>query len=150
MKRRSTLAAITGLILTAISSPSQSSGPLVTVFKLSTCGCCNKWVEHLRSNGFGVKVREVSDTSAYQRQYLVPRSMKSCHTAVVNGYTVEGHVPAADIKRLLKERPKAVGLALPGMPMGSPGMEGARVDAYSVLLFDESGQSSVYARYPSR
>jgi hypothetical protein len=76
--------------------------------------------------------------------------MTSCHTAVVNGYTIEGHVPAAEIKRLLNERPKAAGLAVPGMPVGSPGMEGARVDAYSVLLFDESGHSSVFARYPAR
>ncbi len=150
MKRRNTLAAIAGLILAAISSPSQSTRPLVTVFKLSTCACCNKWVEHLKANGFEVKVQQVNDTSLYEQQYHVPRTMTSCHTAVVDGYTIEGHVPAAEIKRLLNERPKAVGLSVPGMPVGSPGMEGARVDAYSVLLFDESGHSSVYARYPAR
>ena len=150
MKRRNALATIAGLVLGAISSPSQSPGPLVTVFKRPTCTCCNKWVEHLKANGFEVKVQEVNDTSPYEQQYRVPRTMTSCHTAVVDGYTIEGHVPAAEIKRLLNERPKAVGLSVPGMPVGSPGMEGARVDAYSVLLFDEGGHSSVYARYPAR
>src|ERR1700730_9885634 len=143
VKRRNILVAITSLVVVAISSRSQSSGPLVTVFKTPTCGCCGKWVGH-------VKVKEVNDTSAYERQYRVPRSMVSCHTAVVNGYTIEGHVPAAEIKRLLSERPKAVGLAVPGMPVGSPGMEAAHSDAYSVFVFDESGQASVYARYPAR
>src|ERR1700674_6025430 len=150
MKRRNTLVAIASLILLAISSPSQSSGPLVTVFKTPTCACCGKWVEHLRANGFPVKVQEVNDTSAYERQYRVPRTMVSCHTAVVNGYTIEGHVPAAEIKRLLNERPRVVGLAVPGMPVGSPGMDAAHNDAYSVLAFDESGHSSIYAPYPAR
>ena len=144
MKRRNILVAITSLVVLAISSPSQSAGPLVTVFKNPTCGCCGKWVEHLKANGFTVKVQEVNDTSAYEKQYRVPRSMVSCHTAVVNGYTIEGHVSAAEIKRLLSERAKVVGLAVPGMPMGSPGMEAAHSDAYSVFTFDESGQASVY------
>jgi hypothetical protein len=107
-------------------------------------------VEHLKANGFTVKVQEVNDTSPYERQYRVPRSMVSCHTAVVNGYTIEGHVPAVEIKRLLSERPKAVGLVVPGMPVGSPGMESAHSEAYSVFVFDESGQASVNARYPAR
>ncbi len=150
MKRRNTLAAIASLVLLAISSPSQSSSPLVTVFKTPTCACCGKWVEHLRANGFAVKVQEVNDTAGYEKQYRVPRTMVSCHTAVVNGYTIEGHVPAAEIKRLLNERPKAVGLAVPSMPAGSPGMEAAHSEAYSVFVFDESGHASVYARYPAR
>jgi hypothetical protein len=128
VKRRNILVAITSLMVLAISSPSQSAGPLITVFKDPTCGCCGKWVEHLKANGFTVKVQEVNDTSAYQRQYRVPRSMVSCHTAVVNGYTIEGHVPATEIKRLLSERPKVVGLAVPGMPVGTPGMEAAHSD----------------------
>jgi len=107
-------------------------------------------VEHLRANGFAVKVQEVNDTAGYERQYRVPRTMESCHTAVVNGYTIEGHVPAADIKRLLNERPKAVGLAVPGMPVGSPGMEAAHSEAFSVFVFDEGGHTSVYAQYPAR
>ena len=137
------------LIAAVISSPSQSTGPVINVFKLSTCSCCNKWVEHLKNSGFQVKVQQVDDTAPYERQYRVPRSMESCHTAVVNGYAIEGHVPAPEIKRLLQEKPKAIGLAVPGMPVGSPGMEGARGEAYSVMLFDESGRSSVYARYPA-
>ena len=150
MERRNILVAITSLIVLAISSPSQSAGPLITVFKTPTCGCCGKWVEHLKANGFTVKVQEVNDTSAYERQYRVPRTMESCHTAIVNGYTIEGHVPAAEIKRLLNEKPKAVGLAVPGMPVGSPGMEAARSEAFSVFVFDEGGHTSVYARYPAR
>jgi hypothetical protein len=150
VKRRNILAAIASLILLAISSPSQSSGALVTVFKTPTCACCGKWVEHLRANGFTVKVQEVNDTSGYEKQYRVPGTVVSCHTAVVNGYTIEGHVPASEIKRLLNERPKAVGLAVPGMPVGSPGMEAAHSEAYSVLVFDESGHTSVYARYPAQ
>ena len=150
MKRRNLFVAITSLIVLAISSPSQSAGPLITVFKTPTCGCCGKWVEHLKANGFTVKVQEVNDTAGYERQYRVPHTMESCHTAVVNGYTIEGHVPAADIKRLLNEKPKVVGLAVPGMPVGSPGMEAAHSDAYSVFVFDESGHTSVYARYPAR
>lgn len=150
MKRRNTLGAIATLILLAVSSPSQSSGPLVTVFKTPTCACCGKWVEHLRANGFTVKVQEVNDTADYERQNHVPRSMVSCHTALVNGYTIEGHVPASDIKRLLSERPKAVGLAVPGMPVGSPWMEASRSEAYSVFLFDESGHAAIYERYPAR
>jgi hypothetical protein len=150
VKRRNILVAITSLIVLAISSPSQSSGPLITVFKTPTCGCCGKWVEHLKANGFTVKVQEVNDTSAYEKQNHVPRTMESCHTAVVNGYTIEGHVPAAEIKRLLNEKPKAVGLAVPGMPVGSPGMEAAHSEAFSVFVFDEGGRTSVYARYPAR
>jgi hypothetical protein len=150
MNYRNVIAVIATIILFAISSPSQSSGPLVTVFKTPTCSCCGKWVEHLKANGFSVKVQEVNNTAASEKEYRVPRTMASCHTAVVDGYTIEGHVPGAEIKRLLSERPKVVGLAVPGMPMGSPGMEGARGEAYSVLSFDESGHTSVYARYPAR
>jgi hypothetical protein len=150
VKHKNTLAAIASFILLAISSPSQSSEPLVTVFKNPTCACCGKWVEHLKANGFAVKVQEANYTADYERQYHVPRSMLSCHTAVVNGYTIEGHVPAAEIKRLLNERPKVVGLGVPGMPVGSPGMEAAHSDAYSVFAFDEGGQATVYARYPAR
>src|SRR6266851_1823219 len=150
MNRRNSLALIASLVLFAKSSRSQSPGPLISVFKTPTCSCCGKWVEHLKANGFTVKVQEVNSTAAYERQYRVPRSMVSCHTAVVNGYTIEGHVPAADIKRLLNEKPKAVGLAVPGMPVGSPGMEAAHSEAFSVLIFDESGHGSVFARYPAR
>lgn len=122
----------------------------INVFKARTCGCCGKWVEHLRANGFDVRVQEVNSTVEYQRKYGVPERLQSCHTALVEGYTIEGHVPAADIQRLLKERPKAKGLAAPGMPAGSPGMEASGSEAYSVLIFDEQGHSSVYQNHPRR
>ncbi len=120
----------------------------MTVFKTRTCGCCNKWVEHARANGFEVTVREVASTAEYRRKYGVPDALQSCHTATVEGYTVEGHVPAAEMLRLLKTRPKAKGLVVPGMPLGSPGMEGSRRQPYSVLLFDAAGQISEYQKYP--
>jgi|SRR5688572_23182218 hypothetical protein len=125
----------------------QAAALQVNVYKTRTCGCCSKWVEHLKTNGLVTQVTEVPSTAEYRKQYGVPEKLQSCHTATVGGYTIEGHVPAADIQRLLKERPKAKGLAVPGMPMGSPGMEGARRDAYSVLLFESDGRVSVYQKY---
>lgn len=124
--------------------------PTMTVFKTKTCGCCAKWVEHMRASGFQVTVNEVPSTGVYRQKYGVPEKLQSCHTAVVDGYTVEGHVPAADVLRLLKEKPKAKGLAVPGMPVGSPGMESTYQDAYSVLKFDENGMLSVYQNYPAK
>lgn len=126
------------------------TAPQVTVFKTPTCGCCAKWVDHLRTNGFDVKVQEVDNTAEYEKRYGVPRQLQSCHTAVVSGYAVEGHVPAKEIQRLLREKPNGKGLAVPGMPMGSPGMEGSRKETYSVMLFDAQGHSSVYQSYPGR
>jgi hypothetical protein len=120
----------------------------ITVYRVEVCGCCLKWVEHLKNNGFEVKVETVADTSEYRRKYGVPESAKSCHTGYIDGYAIEGHVPAADIHRLLKERPKAKGLAVPAMPLGSPGMEADRVDPYEVLLFDAEGKTTVFERYP--
>jgi hypothetical protein len=125
-----------------------AADPAITVFKTATCGCCGKWVEHLKANGFQVTVNEVPDTGEYRRKYGVPDSLASCHTAVVEGYAIEGHVPAAEIHRLLKERPTAKGLAVPGMPMGAPGMEGSRSDKFEVLLFDATGRTTVYKEYP--
>ena len=121
----------------------------VTVYKTRTCGCCGKWVEHLKTNGFTVDVQEVVSTSESRKKYGVPDELASCHTAVVNGYTVEGHVPADDITRLLKTKPKAAGIAVPGMPMGSPGMEqGGRRDSYRTLLFKADGTTSVFQDHP--
>ena len=125
-----------------------AAGPQIEVYKTRTCGCCAKWVEHLKANGFTPTVTDVPSTAEYRKKYGVPDQLLSCHTAVVNGYTVEGHVPAADIHRMLKTKPKAKGLAVPGMPLGSPGMEAARKDAYSVLLFKADGTTSVFQKYP--
>jgi hypothetical protein len=104
----------------------------------------------MKSNGFDVQFENVESTAPYRKKYGVPDALQSCHTAVVDGYAIEGHVPAADIQRLLKEKPKAAGLAVPGMVMGSPGMEGASAQAYSVLLFTADGKSTVYAKYPGK
>jgi hypothetical protein len=120
----------------------------VTVFKDPNCGCCKSWVEHLRKHGFSVIVRDTSDVSGAKRAGRVPEQLKSCHTAFVNGYVVEGHVPAADIQRLLTEKPKIAGLAVPGMPVGSPGMEtGGRVESYDVIAFNRDGTRRVFARH---
>lgn len=121
--------------------------PKITVYKSPTCGCCTKWVKHLEQNGFVVEALNSRDMSAVKRQMGITRDIQSCHTGEVNGYFIEGHVPADDIKRLLKEKPKAAGLTVPGMPMGSPGMEGHRKDAYSVLLISKEGRREVYSKH---
>lgn len=121
----------------------------IDVYKSPLCGCCEGWVAHLRDNGFTVRVHDVDDTGVHRARLGMPERYGSCHTASIGGYAIEGHVPAADIRRLLATRPKAVGLAVPGMPVGSPGMEqGPRVDPYQVLLVRADGGASVFARYP--
>jgi hypothetical protein len=147
MKHNSAVHAIIVLSL-SVCLPLSAAAPKVNVFKTRTCGCCAKWVEHLKANGFDVNVQEVASTVEYRKKYGVPDKLQSCHTAMVAGYAIEGHVPAADIHRLLKAGPKATGLAVPGMPAGSPGMEGPRSDAYSVILFDADGKGTVYQKYP--
>ena len=120
----------------------------ITVYKSPTCGCCKEWVKHLQANGFSVIARDVPDVTQYKIANDVPVTLGSCHTATVNGYVIEGHVPASDVKRLLKERPPVRGLAVPGMPIGSPGMEqGAHKERYDVLTFDKQGNTSVYSRH---
>lgn len=118
----------------------------VTAFKSPTCGCCSDWVKHMRANGFTVEAHDVNDVSPMRRRYGVPGPLASCHTAVVSGYAIEGHVPAADIKRLLRERPKVIGLAVPGMVIGSPGMEQGAPQPYETLAFDAQG-TRVFARH---
>jgi hypothetical protein len=113
-----------------------------------TCGCCGKWVEHLRSNGFAVTVTETDKLDALRAKVGVPATLASCHTAFVGGYVVEGHVPANDIRKLLAERPNALGLAVPGMPAGSPGMDASHASGYEVLLFQADGATRVYHAYP--
>jgi hypothetical protein len=123
--------------------------PLVEVYKSPTCGCCNDWIKHMQGNGFR-NVRTF-DTGNAKKRAEVGMSLRfgSCHTALVDGYVIEGHVPAREVKRLLAERPKALGLAVPGMPLGSPGMEvdDGRVDRYDVLLVQKDETSTVYATY---
>jgi hypothetical protein len=128
-----------------------AAAPLMTVYKDPNCGCCSIWVEHLRKNGFEVKVQDAGNMVEIKRKLGVPTHLQSCHTGVVDGYTIEGHVPAAEIQRLLKERPNAKGLTVPGMPLGSPGMEaGGASERYSVLLFDANGKTSEFKVYPAK
>ena len=119
----------------------------IDIYKSPTCGCCGKWAEHLRANDFAVRVNEIADVDAFRARAGVPAALAACHTALVDGYVVEGHVPAADIRKLLAERPKALGLAVPGMPMGSPGMDSPHAGAYDVLLFQPGGATRVYHSY---
>lgn len=123
----------------------------LVVYKDPNCGCCGKWAEHMETHGFSVENIIESDLSARKRELGVPPRMWSCHTAVIDGYVIEGHVPAADVERLLGERPKARGLAVPGMPLGSPGMEqGSRRQAYDVLLFGGAEGLQVFNHYSAR
>lgn len=142
-----------GLALWAAQRGSGQAGaaslPAVEVYKTPTCGCCSKWVEHMRQAGFTVNATDVTreELNQVKVKHEVPPATHSCHTALVSGYVVEGHVPASDVKRLLKERPKVVGLAVPGMPLGSPGMEvsGIKPHPYDVLTFDKQGNTTVFS-----
>jgi hypothetical protein len=122
----------------------------VEVYKSPTCGCCDKWVDHMRDNGFTVNTKDVGNKEI-RAESGISTSLSSCHTALIDGYAFEGHIPAQDIKRFLRERPRAVGLAVPDMPHGTPGMEGARSDPYNVLLIkkrdDSRRETTVYNRY---
>lgn len=146
--RITTLAAL-ALLSSASARPSSLvPSPSVTVFKDRNCGCCKNWVEHLRKHAFDVTAQDTSDVGAVKRTARVPEELHSCHTAFVNGYVIEGHVPAADIQRLLREKPKVAGIAVPGMPLGSPGMEiGSRKDRYDVIAFNRDGSMRVFARH---
>lgn len=150
MKRREMLSLL-GAAAAMAATGAQAARPLpeVQVYKTETCGCCGAWVEHLQAAGFKVKVTVVEDTTEPRRRLGLPDTYGSCHTGVVGGYVVEGHVPAADIKRLLAEKPAALGLAVPGMPVGSPGMESAsgRRHAFDVLLVDRQGRAKVFSHH---
>ena len=122
--------------------------PPITVYKSPTCGCCSDWVTHLRDNGFSVDVKEEVNMQPIKRRGKVPKQLASCHTATIAGYVVEGHVPAEQIERLLRQKPSLHGISVPGMPVGSPGMErGDYVEPYSVVGFTTSGDTTVVAQY---
>ena len=139
-------AAMTTLLPRAAAASKPTS---ITVYKDPSCGCCTKWVEHLRANGFAPEVHDRSDMDSLKDSLGVPAALRSCHTGVVGKYVVEGHVPAADVKHLLATKPaKTVGVAVPGMPVGSPGMEmGGRVDRYDVIAFAAGGVTRIFARH---
>jgi hypothetical protein len=124
--------------------------PPVMVYKTEGCGCCNGWVEHLQAAGFEVDARNVTDLMSVKVDAGVPADLSSCHTAVIDGYVVEGHVPASVVARLLTERPEVAGIAVPGMPIGSPGMEGPNPQPYEVLAFDRDGARTVFAEVDPR
>jgi hypothetical protein len=148
--RRTLLAALALAPLASWATQAAKDKVLVEVWKDPNCGCCKDWVSHLQANGFAVKVNETGN-NAMRAKLGIPQNLGSCHTALVGGYAVEGHVPAADIRKLLKEKPQAVGLTVPGMPVGSPGMDGAiygkRRDPYDVLLVLKTGQTRVFSSY---
>lgn len=121
--------------------------PEITVYKTPTCGCCGKWVSHLESNGFKVHAVNQNDLSSIKHQLGIAPNLQSCHTAKIGNYFVEGHVPASDIKKMIATKPDIQGITVPGMPMGSPGMEGSRVDNYEVLAIHKDTSVSVFNRY---
>jgi len=133
-----------------LAGPALAARDVIEVFKSSTCGCCTKWIGHLRANGFEVQAHDVDDITVSRARLGVPAALGSCHTGRVGGYLIEGHVPAADIQRQLAERPSAAGLAVPGMPHGAPGMEGDAMDPYDVLLFQLNSRYAVYQQYGAR
>ena len=148
--RVATVLAVSATLAAALSSApatsAHSSLPEMTVYKTPTCGCCSKWVDHVKAAGFTVKTIDQPDLSELKADVGVTKALSSCHTALVGGYVIEGHVPAADIQRLLKEKPKIVGLAAPGMPGAGPGMDTSK-DPYDVLAFDASGKTTVWAHH---
>jgi hypothetical protein len=146
MTRKTLLTLAAPFALLAMSANASAATLLVT--KSATCGCCAHWVEHMKKAGFTVKVNTVEDVTPTARRLGVPDALRSCHTSEIGGYVIEGHVPAADVKRLLATKPKATGIAVPGMVMGSPGMEhGDHKQPYQVVLFEKSGKTKVFASH---
>jgi hypothetical protein len=141
--------ACSGLALLLATPTAADPSETVSVYRSPSCSCCTKWVDHLKEAGFSVEMHEVDDVTPIKRVNGLPPQLASCHTALVGGYLVEGHVPAADVKRLLAEKPKLAGLAVPEMPIGSPGMEvpGRQPEPYDVLAFDAEGRIEVFQHY---
>jgi hypothetical protein len=146
IKRRKMALALAPLALLACVQ--SAAAATIEVVKSPYCGCCTQWVEYLRAEGFEVRVVEAEDVTPTAHRLGVPDDLRSCHTASIEGYAIEGHVPAADIRRLLAERPQAGGLAVPGMPIGSPGMEqGDRRQPFATILFRRDGRRQTFAQH---
>ena len=145
------LAVAVSLAALAVGTAASQARPTavpIQVFKTPTCGCCAKWVDHMKAAGFAPEVQDLPNLAGVKSDAGVPPNLQSCHTARVGGYIVEGHVPADTVKRLLKEKPRVAGIAVPGMPIGSPGMEqGDRRDAYDVLTFTKDGRITVFEKH---
>jgi hypothetical protein len=141
------LAPVLATLLLATAGPVFAEPDTITVYRSPTCGCCTKWEKHLESHGFRVKSVVVPDVTPVKIENGISRRLASCHTAFIGGYVVEGHVPAEDVKRLLKEKPAISGLAVPRMPIGSPGMEGPNPVVYDVLAFDRGGRVEVFSTH---
>ena len=126
-----------------------AAAPQMTVYKSPTCGCCESWIEHMAAHGYTVESIDADNLAAIKAEHAVPAQLQSCHTAIVDGYVIEGHVPAAEVTRLLEERPDVAGLAVPGMPIGSPGMEieGQPAQPFDVVAFDGAERTTVFASY---
>jgi hypothetical protein len=148
-----TAAALAAGTLAGLAAANPGPRPMIEVWKTPTCGCCKDWIKHLEANGFAVKFHDVSNAvkNDYRRRVGLADKFGSCHTALVGGYVIEGHVPAREIQRLLKDKPRALGLAVPGMPVGSPGMDGPEYDGlkdpYDVLLVQRNGDAAVFQSY---
>ncbi len=138
--------ALTFILFQGFMSQPASAEDIVTVYKSPTCGCCRGWVSHLEANGFKVKAINTDDVVKHKKEAGLPQKLYACHTAHIDGYVIEGHVPASAIKRLLAERPAVTGLAVPGMPTGSPGMGGKKV-RYPVVTFDKSGKTTIFSTH---
>ena len=147
IERRQILAAIAAAVVLPLGAHAEPDSPSLHVYKDPNCGCCSAWADHMRRNGFRVTTQDAGDLDSIKRKHRVPAALGSCHTATVAGYTIEGHVPADAVRRLLKERPKGiVGLAVPGMPLGSPGMESPTPQRYDIVAFDAKGTTRVFER----
>jgi hypothetical protein len=148
MTRRTLLAALSlAALLVATASAQAPALTKMTVYKSPTCGCCAKWVEHMKKAGFDLAVTDTDNVSLIKAEHKVPSNLAACHTAIVNGYVVEGHVPDDVIRKMLAEKPKISGIAVAGMPMGAPGMETEGVpQSYDVMAFHATGASHVYAK----
>ena len=147
MTRRALLATFPFLLLATVRAGAQRTA---TVYKDPTCGCCTKWADLLRGSGFSVSIKNIAELD--RSRYAVPAALRSCHTAILDSHIVEGHVPIADVQRMLSQGPGVTGLAVPGMPIGSPGMEvpGTSPQPFDVLAFDKTGSSRVFASYGRR
>lgn len=144
--KQKAIAPLLALVLGSVLSAQQPATEHVTVYRVATCGCCSKWVEHLKANGFSVTEHVIEDRNTAPARERVPEQLRSCHTATVGRYVVEGHVPADVIKDLLRKQPDIEGIAVPGMPAGSPGMESPNPQPYEIIAFDKAGRTSTFAR----